>query len=131
MLIYIYIYQPMYIYIYIYTYTLESTFVYTNIYTYVHIHIGVYTRSPSQEFRLFGPRPWKILATTYENNRFLSNPDPGDNLVSGNLVMETGCTRPPAPELASIRRAHPNSRSIYKQPRIQTSKIYIQWGIHI
>ena len=24
-------------------------------------------------------------------NRFLSNPDPGANLVSGNLVMETGC----------------------------------------
>ena len=22
-----------------------------------------YTRSPSQDFRLFGPRPWKILAT--------------------------------------------------------------------
>ena len=25
-----------------------------------------YTRSPSQDSRLFGPRPWKILATTYE-----------------------------------------------------------------
>ena len=50
------------------------------------------TRSPSQDFRLFGPRPWKILATTYEQKRFLSNPDPGENLVSGNLVMETGCT---------------------------------------
>ena len=23
------------------------------------------TRSPSQDFRLFGPRPWKILATAY------------------------------------------------------------------
>ena len=23
----------------------------------------MYTRSPSQDFRLFGPRPWKILAT--------------------------------------------------------------------
>ena len=50
-----------------------------------------YTRSPSQDFRLFGPRPWKILATTYEKNGFLSNPDPGENLVSGNRVMETGC----------------------------------------
>ena len=50
-----------------------------------------YTRSPSQDFRIFGPRPWKILATTYERNGFLSNPDPGENLVSGNLVMETGC----------------------------------------
>ena len=26
-------------------------------------------------------------------NIFLSNPAPGENLVSGNLVMETGCTR--------------------------------------
>ena len=25
-----------------------------------------YTWSPSQDFRLFGPRPWKVLATTYE-----------------------------------------------------------------
>ena len=24
-------------------------------------------------------------------NGFLSNPDPGENLVSRNLVMETGC----------------------------------------
>ena len=51
----------------------------------------VYTQSPSQHFRLLGPRPWKILATTYEKKRFLSNPDPGENLVSGNIVMETGC----------------------------------------
>ena len=55
----------------------------------------LYTRSPSQDFRLFGPRPWKILATTYEKQRFLSNPDPGENLVSGNLVLETGCTQSP------------------------------------
>ena len=50
------------------------------------------TRSPSQDFRLFGPRPLKILATTYDKKRLLSNLDPGENLVSGNLVMETGCT---------------------------------------
>ena len=50
-----------------------------------------YTRSPSQDSRLFGARPWKILAATYETNRFLSNPSPGENLVSGNLVTETGC----------------------------------------
>ena len=28
--------------------------------------ILIYTRSPLQDSRLFGPRPWKILATTYE-----------------------------------------------------------------
>ena len=52
---------------------------------------SVYTQSPLQDSRLFGPRPWKILATTYETNGFLSNPDPGENLVRRNLVMETGC----------------------------------------
>ena len=50
-----------------------------------------YTRSPLQDSRLFGPRPWKVLAATYETNGFLSNPDPGENLVMENLVMETGC----------------------------------------
>ena len=54
-------------------------------------HDICYTRSPLQDSRLFGPRPWKILAATYEKQRFLSNPDPDENLVRGNLVMETGC----------------------------------------
>ena len=39
---------------------------------------------------------WKILTTTYEQKRLLSNPDPGENLVSGNLVTETGCKQQPA-----------------------------------
>ena len=51
-----------------------------------------YTRSPLQDSRLFGPRPWKILAATYETNGFLSDPDPGESFVMGNLVTETGCT---------------------------------------
>ena len=51
-----------------------------------------YTRSPLEDSRLFGPSPWTILATTCEQKRFLSNPAPGENLLSGNLVMETGCT---------------------------------------
>ena len=55
------------------------------------MYVCMYTRSPSQDFRLFGPRPWKILATSNETKRFLSNPDPGEKLVRGNLVMETGC----------------------------------------
>ena len=53
-----------------------------------HYH---YTQSPLQDSRLLGPRPWKILAATYETHGFLSNPDPGENLVMENLVMETGC----------------------------------------
>ena len=49
-----------------------------------------YTRSPLQDSCFFGPSPWKILATTYEK-RNMSNPAPGENLLSGNLVLETGC----------------------------------------
>ena len=52
-----------------------------------------YTRSPLENSRLFGPSPWKILATTYDKQIFLSNPAPGENLLSGSLVMETGCIR--------------------------------------
>ena len=33
--------------------------------TYPH-RTGRYTRSPLEDSRLFGPSPWKILATTYE-----------------------------------------------------------------
>ena len=29
---------------------------------------GSYTQSPLQDSRLLGPRPWKVLATTYERN---------------------------------------------------------------
>ena len=61
-----------------------------------------YTWSPLEDSRLFGPSPWKVLATTYEQKRFLSNPAPGENLLSGNLVMETGCT------LQDSRRREPD-----------------------
>ena len=32
----------------------------------IYMIIGVYTRSPLEDSRLFGPSPWKTLATTYE-----------------------------------------------------------------
>ena len=54
-----------------------------------------YTRSSLQDSRLFGPSPWKILSHYLWTNGLLSNPAPGENLVSGNLVMETGCSRQP------------------------------------
>ena len=60
----------------------------------LHTRRAPYTRSPLEDSRLFGPSPWKILATTYDKKwkkRFLSNPAPGENILSGNLVMETGC----------------------------------------
>ena len=43
----------------------------------------MYTQSPLQDSRLFGPGPWKVLAATNEQKRFLRSPDPGENLVSG------------------------------------------------
>ena len=66
---------------------------YTIVYcTTLYLHNTIfYTRSPLEDSCLFGPSPWKILATTYEANGFLSNPAPGENILSGNLVMETGC----------------------------------------
>ena len=54
-------------------------------------HLRQYTRSPLEDSRLFGPSPWKILAAANEKT-YLSNPAPGENLLSGNLVMETGCS---------------------------------------
>ena len=35
-------------------------------YVCIYIYIYIYIQSPLQDSRLFGPRPWKILATTYE-----------------------------------------------------------------
>ena len=32
----------------------------------------VYTRSPLEDSRLFGPSPWKVLATTYEKTDFFA-----------------------------------------------------------
>ena len=31
---------------------------------------GTYTRSPLEDSRLFGPSPWKVLATTYEQSDY-------------------------------------------------------------
>ena len=93
MYIYIYIYTYTYIYIYI------EREIYTYICTRLYIHIIAcitctirdvvpgsarpprqgpggpqrrigYTRSLLEDSRLCGPSPWKILATTYENNDF-------------------------------------------------------------
>ena len=93
----------MYIYVYIYIYTHIYICVCIYIYIYIYVHGGrvklcadyaqspYYTRSPLEDPRLFGPSPWKILAAIYEQKGLLSNPAPGEDLVSGNLVMETGC----------------------------------------
>ena len=68
MCIYVYIYIYMYIYIYIYTYIYIYIYIYLS--TSISLSRSVYTRSPSQDSRLFGPRPWKILAATNENSDF-------------------------------------------------------------
>ena len=66
----------MYIYIYIYAHgvcwgvsypsLLEIISEYIIISLSWIINIPVYTQSPLQDSRLFGPRPWKILAATNE-----------------------------------------------------------------
>ena len=74
MCMYIYIYIYVYVYVYIYIYMLprggperagdNDTGRAAGIVHYL------YTRSPLQDSRLFGPRPWKVLATTYKENDF-------------------------------------------------------------
>ena len=96
--VYIYIYTCMYAYIYIY--------IYTHMYTHWK-HGGEIKALLKRSFFLTKPlilglHPVSITifpsfrTQTLDNlshylwkNRFLSNPDPGENLVSGNLVMET------------------------------------------
>ena len=51
-----------------------------------HLHPVSITRFPS-----FRTQTLENLSRYLWTKGFLSNPDPGENLVSGNLVMETGC----------------------------------------
>ena len=44
-----------------------------------------------RRFPSFRTQPLENLSVDSVTNDFLSNPDPGENLLSGNLVMETGC----------------------------------------
>ena len=90
---YVYMYICIYVYMYVYIH------IYIYIYIYIHIYNSItgspddltYTRSPLEASRLFGPGPWKVLRRYLRTNGFLSNPAPGENLLSGNPVMETGC----------------------------------------
>ena len=117
--IYIYIYT--YVYIYIYTYTCMYIYIYIYIHTslslyiYIYIHICIYLciqifRAPGpgrhllarrrprffihpvslRRFPSFRTQPLENLSGV-KKKRFLSNPAPGENILSGNLVMETGC----------------------------------------
>ena len=56
------------------------------------VHPVSITRFPS-----FRTQTLENLSRYLWKKRFLSNPDPGENLVSGNLVMETGCSGGNAP----------------------------------
>ena len=78
--IYIYIYRYN-IYIYIYIYICAHIYIYTYIYIYIY-------RFPS-----FRTQTLESLSHYLWTNGLLSNPGPGENLVRGNLVMETGCMR--------------------------------------
>ena len=105
--IYIYIYTHTYIHTYIHIYIYIYTYAYIRTYTCIHVYVYTYidsltdryrytyTRSPLEDPRLFGPSTWTILRHYLCTNGFLSNPAPGENLLSGNLVMETGCIHTP------------------------------------
>ena len=53
---------------------------------YALLHPVSITKFPS-----FRTQPLEHLSVDSVKNAFLSNPAPGENLESGNLVMETGC----------------------------------------
>ena len=80
---------------YTYTYTYIHIHAYTCAYIYIYnLYVSLfacYTRSPLEDSLLFGPSPWKILAATNEQD-MSEQPSPWRNLLSGNLVMETGCS---------------------------------------
>ena len=59
------------------------------------VHPVCITRFPS-----FRTQPLENLSVDSVTNGFLSNPAPGENLDSGNLVVETGC------KLTSVRPVH-------------------------
>ena len=67
-----------------------------------------------EDSRLFGPSPWKVLRHYLWTNGFLSNPAPGENILSGNLVMETGCTSPEKEHVKCTRVRH-LALCVYKQ----------------
>ena len=55
-------------------------------YYYYYLHPVSVRRFPS-----FRTQPLANLSVDSVKHGFLSNPAPGENLLSGNLVMETGC----------------------------------------
>ena len=48
---------------------------------------------PVRSFPSFRTQHLENLSVDSVKNGFLSNPAPGENIISGNLVMETGCTK--------------------------------------
>ena len=118
----IYIYIYIYMYISIMTLILRLTLTVTSICTIAAAasESRRYARSPLEDSRLFGPSPWIILAATNEKTH-LSNPAPGENLLSGNLVMETGgtCTGTEV------------GRRLCRRGRTRYCHIYIYIYIHI
>ena len=45
-----------------------------------------------RRFPSFRTQPLENLSRHQRKKTYLSNPAPGENILSGNLVMETGCS---------------------------------------
>ena len=71
----------------------------------------LYTLSPLQDSRLFGPSPWKILATTYEQKDFWATQPLAKILWAGILLWPT--LRSPLP------RARRSGRGLCARQRCQ------------
>ena len=73
-------------------------------------HMRLYTRSPLEDSRLFGPSPWKFLATTYEQMDFWATQPLAKILWAGILLWRPGvwrwrwrCRVPPGCALGWVR----------------------------
>ena len=92
-----------------------------------------YLKSPNLEmwswdFGRRETRPWKILRHCLWTNGFLSNPDPGENFVSGNLVMETGCTSLDRPLLLQAGTRLRKFQWSQYQPFLLIPSLLRPWG---
>ena len=84
------IYTYMYIYIHMHHHTPAHTFIHESF----DVNQNQHSPASLRRFPSFRTQPLESLSVDSVRNRCLSNPTPGENLLSGNLVMETGCSSP-------------------------------------
>ena len=70
------LYYIMLYYIRVYYIRVYYIIIYYIVLYYVCVYVCCYTQSPLEDSRLFGPSPWKVLATTYDKKNISEQPSP-------------------------------------------------------